>query len=109
MSASERPILPDNVTPMPAVSAVSAVPAENYERPSTLDSAAEWLGRTQTQVQDLLRAAYEESRAGAVAAVRKIHTGARRLREEKPMPLLAVISGCAFAAGVTLAIWRSRR
>lgn len=68
-----------------------------------------WLGQTQSEIGQLFGFAYRRTRDASGSLAHRIQSRARYLREERPMPLLWTISGCALALGVSLAIWRSRR
>jgi hypothetical protein len=72
-------------------------------------SVGRWLGRTQSQVKSRLQLAYRRSQKSTNSAMANLRQQAQRIREERPLPALAVISGSAFALGVTLAVLRSRR
>lgn len=72
-------------------------------------SVADWVGRTQARVGQFFAGAYESSRDGSVSFVRTVRERSVRLKEEKPMVLLAGIAGSAFALGITARILRSRR
>jgi hypothetical protein len=83
-------------------------PADN-SLSSQVASLADWVGRTQARVGQLLAHAYETSRDGSVLVVRTVRERSVRLKEEKPVALLAGIAGTAVALGVTARILRSRR
>ena len=83
-------------------------PADN-SLSSQVASLADWVGRTQARVGQLLAHAYETSRDGSVSVVRTVRERSVRLKEEKPVALLAGIAGTAFAIGVTARILRSMR
>lgn len=83
--------------------ATSSCPAD------TAVAVGAWLGETRSEVGQFFSSAYRNSRAASDRLVHRIRSRARYLREERPLPLLWTISGCAFALGVGLAIWRSRR
>jgi hypothetical protein len=83
-------------------------PADN-SLASQVASLADWVGRTQARVGQFFAGAYESSRDGSVSFVRSVRERCMRLKEEKPVALLAGIAGTAFALGVTARILRSRR
>ena len=83
-------------------------PAEDSLSPKVA-SVADWVGRTQARVGQFLANAYETSRHRSVSFVRTVRERSVRLKEEKPVALLAGIAGTAFALGVTARILRSRR
>src|SRR5438309_8934665 len=64
-------------------------------------SVGRWMGRTQSQMKSRLRLAYRRSQSATTSAIGKLRQQARRIRQERPVPALAVISGSAFALGVT--------
>lgn len=91
-----------------------------HEEPENMSSSAtvpsrtpasigRWLGATQSEVQSRLRLAYWRSRQVVASTVEKIRHQAQSIREVRPIPALAVISGSAFALGVTLAVLKPRR
>jgi hypothetical protein len=83
-------------------------PADNSLSPKVA-SIADWVGRTQARVGQFFASAYDSSRDGSVSFVRSVRERSVRLKEEKPVALLAGIAGTAFALGVTARILRSRR
>jgi hypothetical protein len=72
-------------------------------------SVGRWLGRTRSEIKARLSSAYRRSRHASNSTMEKFRHEAHRIRTERPMQGLAVISGSAFALGLTLAILRSRR
>jgi len=72
-------------------------------------AAGKWLGETQSEIRQLFTFAYRNSRASADRLARTIRNRAQYLRDERPLPLLGTITACAFALGVGVAIWRSRK
>lgn len=68
-----------------------------------------WLGKAQSKSQILLTSAYRHTREASTSAFRQLRARAERAREEQTLPTLAVISGVAFVAGLSLAAWRSQR
>jgi hypothetical protein len=68
-----------------------------------------WLGKARSLTQNLLSSAYRHTRQTSSSAYGQLLARAQRAKEEQPLPMLAVISGCAFIAGLTLAVWRSQK
>lgn len=68
-----------------------------------------WLGRTKFRVKSRFSLAYRQSHTASRSLLQRVRERSRQIREESPMPALAMISGTAFALGLTLAILRSRR
>jgi len=83
-------------------------PADNSLSPRVA-SIADWAGRTQARVGQFFAGAYESSRDGSVSFVQTLRERSVRLKEEKPVALLAGIAGTAFAIGGTARIQRNRR
>jgi hypothetical protein len=83
-------------------------PTDNSLSPKVA-SIADWVGRTQARVGQFFAGAYDSSRDGSVSLVRTVRERSVRLKEEKPLALLAGIAGTAFALGVTARVLRSRR
>ena len=94
----------------PVVTEAPVVPAFTAEggRPPMV-AVGMWLGKAQSKTRNALVSAYRQTRRASVSAYRGLQARAERAREEQPLPTLAVISGCAFAAGLALAVWRSQR
>lgn len=92
------------------VTAIPEIPEDTLSCPAdTAVAVGTWLGETRSEIGHLFRFAYRSSRDASDRMVHRIQSRARYLREERPLPLLWAISGCAFALGIGLAIWRSRR
>lgn len=99
--------------PTVAVNPVASIP----EMPATASScpadaavaAGKWLGQTESEIRQFFTSAYRGSRASADRLARTIRKRARYMRDERPLPLLGTIAACAFALGVGVAIWRSRK
>jgi hypothetical protein len=83
-------------------------PADNFLSPKVA-SVADWVGRSQARIGQFFATAYDSSRHGSVSFVRTVRERSIRIKEEKPVALLAGIVGTAFALGVTARILRSRR
>lgn len=111
MSAGEIPnVRPDPFATQNAASAARDYPALPASTSSDVSAPfGRWLGRSQSEVKARLSSAYWRSRRASQSALSKVRHEAQRIRTERPMPALAVISGSAFALGLTLAILRSRR
>jgi hypothetical protein len=106
MSAAEDPILNPQLTMPP-----DRLLEEESGSPMS-DSMADWagwLGRRQTEIQQLFVVAYERTRDASESLVANVRERTRRLKEERPMVLLGIIAGVAFAAGIGGAVWRARR
>jgi len=105
MSMGENPTVVGN-----PVATVSETPSTASSCPADAAVAAgKWLGQTQSEITQLFTSAYRSSRASADRLARTIRNRAQYLRDERPLPLLGTIAACAFALGVGVAIWRSRR
>lgn len=83
-------------------------PADN-SLSSQVASIADWVGRTQARAGQFFASAFESSRDGSVSFVRTVRERSVRIKEEKPVALLAGIAGTAFALGITVRVLRSRR
>src|SRR5579864_8500839 len=104
MSAAENPILNPELT-MPPDRLLEAE-TESSMRDSVAGWAG-WLGERKTEIQQLILAGYERTRDASESLVADMRERSRRLKEERPMVLLGIIAGAAFAVGVAGAIWRS--
>jgi len=72
-------------------------------------AVGKWLGQAESEIGQLFSFAYRSSRNASDRLLQRLQNRARQLRRERPLPLLWAVSGCAFALGISLAIWRSRR
>ncbi len=111
MSAAESPI--ENNEPFkantPALGEPGYLPSNASEPSGASASIGRWLGQAQSELKSRVSVAYRRSSRAIASALQRLRRQGQRIREERPLPALAVISGSAFALGVTLALLRSRR
>src|SRR5579885_2162573 len=106
MSAGELPVVrPDSfASENPALQ-----PRGQYANDSASAAVGRWLGRTKSRAESRLSLAYRRSQNASTSLLQRVRERTRQIRQEHPIPTVAVISGTAFALGLTLAILRSRR
>ena len=106
------PVGRENVSsvPSPLVTKAPVVPAFAVEcgRPPMV-AVGMWLGEARSMTQNLLSSAYRHARQTSSSALDQVRARAQRAKEEQTLSTLALISGCAFVAGLTLAVWRSQK
>lgn len=109
MSAAHKPVIdPERLLPVESV--VPEFPDETESRFSDLlGESARWIGKTRSEFQGLLAFAYQRSRDASQSFVIEVRDRSRKMRDERPILLLSIIAGSAFAAGLGAAVWRSRR
>jgi hypothetical protein len=109
MSTAQKPIInPEHLLPVEPVAALLPGNTESYVS-GIVSESARWFGRTRSELQALFSFAYHCSRDASRSFVTEVRNRSRRVRDERPMLLLSIIAGSAFAAGVIAAVWRSRR
>lgn len=103
-----RPPEPSTITVTPLHSAQPEL--EGYGR-----RIGELLGRASKTISGVYaraRVRVSDTRRGAASRTGEIGSPARfrveKLKEDRPLELLGVIAGIAFAAGVAARVWRSR-
>lgn len=106
MSAAENPILNPEMTIPP--DRLLEEETESSMRDSVAGWAG-WLGERKTEIEQLILAGYERTRDASESLITNVRERSRRLKEERPMVLIGIIAGAAFAIGVGGAIWRARR
>jgi hypothetical protein len=106
MSAAENPIFNSAAT-----SRTDRLLPEQTEQmlPTVVAGWAWWMGKTEEEIKDLFSLVYQRSSEASELLISEIRERSQRVREERPMTLLGVIAGSAFAAGIGAAIWKSRR
>lgn len=72
-------------------------------------SIAERAEKVESEAREVLENAYQSGRRSSEAAMANFRDRTRRLKEDNPALLLAVIVGSAFVLGIVFGIWRSRR
>lgn len=105
MSTAKNPIVdaqtpnPDRLLPKKAESSFDA----------TLSDWVRWFGEIETEIQQVMTSAYGRTRDAVESWMTETRVRTRKLQQERPLTLLGIIAGSAFAAGIGLAVWKSRR
>jgi len=75
------------------------------------DTMGQWradLGKMQSELRRKFWSAYERTVDASESFIAGVQERGRTLKEERPMMLLGIVAGMAFAAGVGIAAWRAR-
>jgi hypothetical protein len=81
------------------------------ETTSHLPEMGQWgasLGKMQSELRRKFWSAYERTMDASESFIDGVQERGRTLKEKRPMMLLGIIAGMAFAAGVGIAAWRAR-
>ena len=101
MSAAENPTLQPNLDPSRQL--------PPGELSSKVAAIAGSVGRTQVEVEEFFTSIYRSSCDAATYLAQEVRAYSRKVKDENPMALLAVIVGAAFALGVASRVGRSKR
>jgi hypothetical protein len=71
-------------------------------------AVAEWMDKTETETTDLSDNAYRRAAQRTDALMTEARDQGRRMKDERPLALLAWLAGTAFVLGIVVRIWRSR-
>jgi hypothetical protein len=77
-----------------------------------LTSFARWLGKTGSQIRNLVSSSHSRSSQHSLLHHLKLDELQERgthLKDEHPLSLLGAMAGSAFALGIAVGAWRSRR
>jgi hypothetical protein len=103
MSTAENP----NVQAIPEPD--RQLPPADFLLPPRVAGVADWVGRTQVRTGQVFSKAYRTSLDSSISFLQTVRDRSRRIKQENPTALLAGIAGTAFALGVAVRVWRSRR
>lgn len=77
-----------------------------------LESVTAWLGKTgsavKEEVQRFVLCTCERAVHGSRSLLRHARESAAKMRQEKPLRVIAIVAGAAFLLGVGVAAWRER-
>jgi hypothetical protein len=76
-----------------------------------LSSFARWLGKTGSQIRNLVSSSHSRSQHSLLHHLKldELQDQGTRLKDEHPLSLLGAMAGSAFALGIAVGAWRSRR
>ena len=104
MGAADRPILTEvTMDPNHLLPEETASPL-----PEIMRNWGGGLGKMQSELRRRFWSAYKRTVDASESFIDGVQERGRALKQERPMMLLGIIAGMAFAAGVGIAVWRAR-